>query len=139
MWPTTMASTRRVLQGVRDVEDRSLPRGPRRVADGVAAQRRALVDDDDLDLDALPAQPLGLGLDPRRLVEELEPSVAPAATSSGVSLSPAPMTPTFTPLTRNTIDGVTHGGAWPVAASTMLVARNGKSARAWCWSRRATP
>ena len=62
----------RVLERVGDVEDRSLPRGPRRVADRVAAQRGALVDDDDLDLDALPAQPLGLGLDPGRLVEELQ-------------------------------------------------------------------
>ena len=130
----------RVLERVGDVEDRTLPRGPRRVADGVAAQRGALVDDDDLDLDALPraaARTRPRCGAPRRGTSS--PSVAPAATSSGVSSSPAPITPTLTPLTWNTTDGVTQSGASPVSASTMLVARNGKSARACCSSSRATP
>ena len=49
------------------------------------------------------------------------------------------MTPTLTPLTVNTTDGVTHEGASPVAVSTMFVARNGKFARSWCCSRRVDP
>ncbi len=70
---------------------------------------------------------------------KVSPAVAPAETSSGVSFSSAPITPTFTPLTVNTFDGVTQLGACPVAVSTMLVARNGKCARA-CWAcSRATP
>ena len=40
----------------------------------------------------------------------VSPAVAPAETSSGVVSSSAPMTPTLTPLTVNTTDGVTHGG-----------------------------
>ena len=62
----------------------------------------------------------------------VSPAVAPAPTSSGVDCSSAPMTPTLTPLTLNTTDGVTHGGSLPVAVSTMFVARNGKCARC-CW------
>ena len=46
--------------------------------------------------------------------------MAPAATSSGVFSSSAPMTPTLTPFTLNTTDGVTQSGALPVAVSTML-------------------
>ena len=60
----------RVLQRVGDGEDRALPGHAGGVADRVQADVGALVDDDDLDLDALLAQALGLGLDPRRLVEE---------------------------------------------------------------------
>ena len=78
-------------------------------------------------------QPLRLGLDP------LAPRAGtsgrrslPAATSSGVFCSSAPMTPTLTPLTVNTFDGVTQSGALPVAVSTMFVARNGKSRPACC-------
>jgi hypothetical protein len=56
-----------------------------------------------------------------------------------VFFSSAPITPTLTPSTVKTTDGVTHGGRTPVAVSTMFVARNGKSARAWCSSNRATP
>jgi hypothetical protein len=69
----------------------------------------------------------------------VRPSVAPADTSSGVFFSPAPMTPTLTPLIVNTTDGVTQSGASPVAVSTMFVARNGKLARSWCMSSRSTP
>ena len=69
----------------------------------------------------------------------VSPAVAPALTSSGVSLSAAPITPTLTPLTVNTFDGVTHGGSSPVAVSKMLVARNGKLARAWWASSRSMP
>ena len=67
------------------------------------------------------------------------PSVAPAFTSSGVLSSSAPITPTLMPLTVNTFDGVTHGGVSPVSSSTMLVARNGKFARAWWASSRSRP
>ena len=56
----------------------------------------------------------------------VSPAVAPADTSSGVFLSSAPITPTCTPLTVNTFDGVTQSGRLPVAVSTMFVARNGK-------------
>ena len=61
-----------------------------------------------------------------RLGRNVSPAVAPAETSSGVFSSSAPMTPTLTPLTLNTTDGVTQSGASPVAVSTMFVARNGK-------------
>ena len=69
----------------------------------------------------------------------VSPAVLPADTSSGVFWSSAPMTPTLTPSTLNTTDGVTHGGVAPVTASTMLVARNGKSARSWWAMRRVSP
>ncbi len=69
----------------------------------------------------------------------VSPAVAPARDELGVDCSSAPMTPTLTPLTLNTTDGVTHGGSSPVAVSTMFVARNGKCARC-CWVfRRSTP
>ena len=69
----------------------------------------------------------------------VSPAVAPADTSSGVVSSSAPMTPTLTPLTVKTFEGVTHDGGCPVAVSTMLTARNGKFALA-CWARsRGTP
>ena len=41
----------------------------------------------------------------------LSPAVAPAETSSGVLSSSAPMTPTWTPPTVNTAEGVTQGGS----------------------------
>ena len=44
----------------------------------------------------------------------VSPAVAPAETSSGVFCSSAPITPTLTPLTVNTFDGVTQSGALPV-------------------------
>ncbi len=49
------------------------------------------------------------------------------------------MTPTLTPWTLNTTEGVTHGGVLPVAVSTMFVARNGKSARSCCARSRVSP
>ena len=67
------------------------------------------------------------------------PSVAPALTSSGVVRTVEPMTPTRTPSTRNTADVSIHGGASPVASSTMFVDRNGKSARSRCWRIRSMP
>ncbi len=69
----------------------------------------------------------------------VSPAVAPADTSSGVSWSSAPITPTFTPRTVKTTDFRTHDGRRPVAVSTMLTARNGKFARAWWARRRSTP
>ena len=74
----------------------------------LAPSRRALVDDDDLDVDALRAQPLGLLLDARRPRRGTSrPAVLPAATSSGVLWTVAPITPTLTPLTLKTVDGLT--------------------------------
>ena len=52
--------------------------------------------------------------------------MAPADTSSGVSFSSAPMTPTLIPLTLNTLDAPSsQSGISPVAVSTTFVARNG--------------
>ena len=62
------------------------------------------------------------------------PSVASARTSSGVVLTVAPITPTRMPLTRKTADVFIQSGSLPVASSTMLAERNGKSARSW-WAR----
>ena len=67
------------------------------------------------------------------------PLVAPAETSSGVSSSAAPITPTRTPLTRKTFDGVTQAGVLRELSRTMLVARNGKFARSWWASSRSSP
>ena len=68
---------------------------------------------------------------PRRSVRppgrNFRPAVLPADDEFRAwSPAPAPITPTRTPLTRKTVDGVTQSGAFPVASSTMLVARNGK-------------
>ena len=112
--PTIIASTVVSWSCVGDRQDRALPRHARRVADRVLAALRPLVDDDDLDLDARAARSrsdsalirgASSGTSARRSL--------PAETSSGVFLSSAPMTPTLTPLTVKTADGVTHGGALP--------------------------
>ena len=72
------------------------------------------------------------------------PAVAPALTSSGVSRSSTPITPTFVPFTSNTVvrplvpslsGPVSHPGVVPVAVSTALAPRNGKSALAMCCCR----
>ena len=63
----------------------------------------------------------------------------PGLTSSGVLRTTEPMTPTRTPLTRNTAEVFIHAGSRPVAVSTTLVARNGKFARAWCLRIRSIP
>ena len=63
----------------------------------------------------------------------------PGLTSSGVLRTTEPITPTLTPLTRKTADVFIQAGSLPVAVSMMLVARNGKSARAWCLRIRSIP
>ena len=89
---------------------------PAVVADGVAAGRRALVDDDDLDLDALRGAAARDSASIRGASSGTsDPRWRRRRPAPGVSSSPAPITPTLTPLTRNTFDGVTQAGASPVA------------------------
>ena len=67
------------------------------------------------------------------------PAVFSGFTSSGVVCTTEPITPTLTPLTRKTSEVCIHSGSRPVAVSTTLVARKGKSARAWCSRMRSIP
>ncbi len=60
--------------------------------------------------------------------------MAPARTSSGVVLHRGSDHADLTPLTVSTVDGFDHDGDRPVASSTMLADRNGKSARS-LWRR----
>ena len=62
-----------------------------------------------------------------------------ALTSSGVALTVAPITPTRTPLTRNTVEASSQSGVSPVSSSTMFADRYGKSARSMCSSSRGIP
>ena len=131
----------RVLQRLRRSDDRALPRPPRLAVDRVGAEHGALVDDDDLHLDARAAQPLGLALGcarPRR--GTARPCGGAGRTSSGVVLTvgaddaDAHAVDAEAPSTASS-----QSGASPVASSTMLADRNGKLARAW-WARmRSTP
>ena len=117
---------RRVLELIRDVEDRTPPGHASRIANRVLADVRPLVGDHDLDLDAERLEALGLS-----------PIAGPRARTSGPPSLPrtraqafkssAPMTPTGIPLMLNTADGVTQSGNSPVASSMMFVARNGSS------------
>ena len=70
VWPGDHEVDRRPRQAFDDAADAAVPRRARRVADRVGADRRALVDDHDLDVDALAAQVVGLALDALGLVEE---------------------------------------------------------------------
>ena len=63
---------RRVLELADDADDRALPRGRGAVVDAVGAEHGALVDHDDLHLDAAAAQLARLALDALGLVEERE-------------------------------------------------------------------
>ncbi len=57
---------------------------------------------------------------------KVRPAVLPAATSSGVLSRPAPITPTFTRFTSNTLTPRIHGGALPVAEFNDLNRQEGE-------------
>ena len=89
-----------------DLDDRALPRLSRECRRPGCAEHGALVDHDDLHLDALARAAAPTRARMRSASSRnTRPSVAPALTSSGVVSTTAPMTPTRTPLTVKTADG----------------------------------
>ena len=101
MWPTIIASTVVSWSCVGDVEDRAVPRHAGGVADRVAGRRSVpWWMTTTCTLTPCCREALRLGLDPRRLGQERQAlGRAGRRPAPACSPSPAPMTPTLTPLT----------------------------------------